>query len=93
MTLAEQVLDILADVAETDEVRRDPHLRLFATHVVDSLQTVDLVVRVCEVFDIEISPAEFDREAWATPLAIIEDVERRVNLRDAAQASGRGPDS
>ena len=85
MTLAETVLDILAEVAETDAVRFDPQLELYAARVLDSLQTVELIVRLSDAFDLEISPAEFDRSEWATPARIIEDMTRRV----ASAGTGR----
>ena len=78
MSHADNVLQILAEVAETDEVRSNPNLRLYETQVLDSLATVELIVRLSAAFSIDISPAEFDRAAWATPVLIIEDVERRL---------------
>ncbi len=78
MSTAEKVLAVLADVAESDEVRQDPDLRLYDRQVLDSLATVHLMVAFSEAFGIEISPAEFEREQWATPRKIVAYIEERV---------------
>lgn len=79
MSVQEKVLAILAHIAETGEVRRDLGLRLFDLAVLDSLKTVELMLALSQAFGIEISPAEFDRDEWATPGLIVADVERRVH--------------
>ncbi|MCK6556228.1 D-alanine--poly(phosphoribitol) ligase subunit DltC [Candidatus Binatia bacterium] len=78
MSVQEKTLAILARIAETDEVQKDPALRLFDLAVLDSLKTVELILALSAAFGIEISPAEFDRDEWATPSMIVADVERRV---------------
>jgi D-alanine--poly(phosphoribitol) ligase subunit 2 len=78
MSVAETVLQILSDIAATDEVRDNPDLRLFDLAVLDSLKTVELIVALSEAFGMEISPAELDREQWATPQRIVSYIEQRV---------------
>jgi D-alanine--poly(phosphoribitol) ligase subunit 2 len=78
MSIAHKVLNLLARVAESDEVAQNPDLPLFDLHVLDSLKTVELIVGLNEKFGIEISPAEFEREQWATPRKIIAYMEGRV---------------
>ena len=78
MSTAEKVLAVLADVAESDEVRRDPDLRLYDRQILDSLATVHLILAFAEAFGIEISPAELEREQWATPRKIVAYIEERV---------------
>jgi D-alanine--poly(phosphoribitol) ligase subunit 2 len=73
-----QILDVLARIAETDEVRTNPDLALFDLQVLDSMKTVELIVALGSELGVEISPAEFEREAWATPRKIVEDVENRL---------------
>jgi D-alanine--poly(phosphoribitol) ligase subunit 2 len=80
MSVAQQVLDLLARVAESDEAVRDPDLRLFDLHVLDSLKTVELIVGLNAKFGVEISPAEFEREQWATPRKIVAYMEGRVRV-------------
>jgi len=81
--ILEGILDVLEEVAETDEVRENASLDLFGEQVLDSLRTAELIVRVSDMFGLEISPAEFDREAWGTPEKIVADVTRR--LREAGR--------
>jgi len=72
------LLKILADVAGTDEVRKNPQLALFDTQVLDSMRVVELIVELDEKLGVVISPAEFDRESWATPEKFLQDVEARI---------------
>ena len=74
----ERVIDVLAEVAQSEEVRRDVNLRLFDRHVLDSLQTIELILALSTAFGVEISPAEFDRDEWATPQMIAEQIDRRL---------------
>ena len=75
---AAQILDVLARIAETDEVRTNPDLALFDLQVLDSMKTVELIVALGAELGVEISPAEFEREAWATPRKMVEDVQARL---------------
>jgi len=78
MSTAEKVLTALAEIAEVGEVRGNLDLRLYDLHLLDSLKTVELMVAFSEVFGVEISPAEFERERWATPRQMVADLESRV---------------
>jgi len=78
MSTAEKVLAVLADVAEIDVVRQDPDLRLYDLQILDSLATVQLMVAFSEAFGVEISPAEFEPEQWATPRKIVAYMEGKV---------------
>jgi D-alanine--poly(phosphoribitol) ligase subunit 2 len=42
------------------------------------MKTVELIVAYGTDLGVEISPAEFDREAWATPRKLIEDLQNRL---------------
>ena len=72
------LLKLLVEVAGTDEVLRNPQLDLFGTQTLDSIRTVELIVMLDEQCGVSISPAEFDRESWATPEKFIADVEARL---------------
>ena len=61
------ILDVLAGVAETDEVRTNLELALYDLQILDSMKTVELIVALQREIGVDISPAEFEREAWATP--------------------------
>ncbi len=74
----ERILDLLATVAETDEVRINPDLALYDLQILDSMKTVELIVALSNEMGVEISPAEFERESWATPRKLIADVVNRL---------------
>ncbi len=78
MSTADKVIDTLAKVTETDEVRRDPDLALFDLDLLDSLGTVQLIIALSDDFGVEISPAELERADWATPRKSVSYMERRV---------------
>jgi D-alanine--poly(phosphoribitol) ligase subunit 2 len=75
---ADQILEVLVTVTETEEVRTQPDLALYDMQVLDSMKTVELIVALGREVGVEVSPAEFDRDAWATPRKLIEDVQRRL---------------
>ena len=77
-TTADRTLDILAEVTETDRVRTEPDLPLFDAGLLDSLGIVTLITRLSEEFNLEISPAEFERDDWATPAKLTHDIARRL---------------
>ena len=76
MTISDRVLGVLVDVSETEGVRHEPDVRLYDLQILDSMQTVRLIVALSSEFGVEISPSEFDQEEWATP--IISYIERKV---------------
>jgi len=76
----EKVLQVLSSVTETDEVRANLELPLYECQVLDSIKTVELMIRVEEEFGLKISPAEFERETWGTPRRIIADLENRMQV-------------
>ena len=78
MTISDRVLDVLVDVSEIEGVRHEPDVRLYDLQILDSMQTVRLIVALSSEFGVEISPAEVDREEWATPRKIISYMERKV---------------
>lgn len=75
----DQILGVLATVAETDEVRTNADLALFDLQVLDSMKTVELIVALGQEFGVEISPAEFEREPWATPAKFVADIRQRLS--------------
>ena len=79
MTTADKVIDILARVTETDEVRQNMDLALFDEHLLDSLGLVQLVVALEEELGTEIAPAEIERAQFATPRKVVEFVESRAH--------------
>jgi len=77
MSSPEKILSLLSTVTETDEVLQNPDLALYDLQILDSMRTVELILAVSSEFGIEISPAEFDRDAWATPGKFVGDILQR----------------
>jgi D-alanine--poly(phosphoribitol) ligase subunit 2 len=77
-TVDDEVLAALTRLTRTHEVRRELDLELFELHLLDSLGVVELLVDLSQRLGIDLSPAEFDRQAWATPRKIIAYLEGRV---------------
>jgi D-alanine--poly(phosphoribitol) ligase subunit 2 len=74
----DKIMDVLAGVAETDEVRSNPELALYDLQILDSMKTVELMVALSNEVGVDISPAEFERESWATPRKFVADVLGRI---------------
>jgi len=77
--MKDKILSILAEVAETQEVFTQPDLALYDLQILDSMKTVELIVALGRELGVEVSPAEFEREAWATPAKLVADVEKRLS--------------
>ena len=84
-SVAQRTLRILAAAAETDEVYQDGNLRLYELGVLDSLNTVELMVALSQEFHVEISPAEFGREQWTTPNRIVAYMLEKVAADEGAR--------
>ena len=80
LSIAERVIEVLAEVAEDNVVRTDPDIPLFEQDVLDSLRTVDLILALTKEFGVDISPAELDRSLWATPKHIVAFMEAKVGV-------------
>jgi D-alanine--poly(phosphoribitol) ligase subunit 2 len=78
MTIADRILDVLVGVAEIDDLRHNPDVRLYDLQILDSMKTVELIVAFSNEFGVSISPAELTREEWATPQKIVSFMESRV---------------
>ena len=78
MVHAERVIKIIARVADAPEVERDPDVLLYERGLLDSLGTVELLVELSREFGVVLSPAEVDRDEWATPARIARYVESRI---------------
>ena len=74
----ERVLAILARVAESDDVREQSDLPLYDLQILDSLRTVELILAFGAELGVDVSPAELEREDWATPRKIVDYIERRM---------------
>jgi len=77
-TVAARALAILRDVTRDDDVVTDLDVPLFDSGLLDSLAVVTLILELEAAFGLVVSPADLDRESWATPRALVADVERRL---------------
>jgi D-alanine--poly(phosphoribitol) ligase subunit 2 len=77
MASLEEILNLLWKITGIDEVLVDPDLRLYDLQILDSMQTVDLLVALSDNFGVEIALADFDREQWATPRKFVDDIRGR----------------
>lgn len=71
MEFREQVLDLLTEVAENNVIKENPDVELFEEGIIDSFQTVGLLLEIRNKLDIEVSIMDFDRDEWATPNKIV----------------------
>lgn len=78
MELGARVSELIAQVADSDVVLGDPDVRLYECGILDSIATVELLVMLSREFDVDLSPAEVDREEWATPRRIAAYIQQRV---------------
>ena len=77
---SDKVLQLLASIGETNEVLTNLDLPLYDYQVLDSMRTVQLILAIEEEFGLKISPAEFERESWRTPRAVIADLQQRIQM-------------
>lgn len=69
--MEEKVLDMLVEVCEDEDVKEDLDVDLFESGLLDSLAVAELLVRIEEVFGIELSLTELDRTMISTPNKLI----------------------
>ncbi|MDR1953067.1 MAG: D-alanine--poly(phosphoribitol) ligase subunit DltC [Clostridiales Family XIII bacterium] len=79
METKENILDILAEITGTSEVRENLDVDLFAEGLLDSIGTVQLLLDLEAYCKVSIPVTEFDRAQWTTPKQIIEQVEQRIS--------------
>ena len=77
MDIEQKTLEILGEVTGMDATTLDPDTELYDRGLMDSMTTVQLIASLSEQLNLDISPAEFDREAWATPRRLVADIKRR----------------
>ena len=76
--IEERTTRLLAEVTDTPGRPLPPDAALYDRGLLDSMTTVQLIAALSDEFGLDISPAEFDRDAWATPAGIVADVRRRL---------------
>lgn len=78
MSISELVLDELVKASGNDEARNNLDVALYEDGILDSLATVELVVAFGDTLQINLTPAQVDRQMWATPRKMIADLEARA---------------
>lgn len=73
--MKDQILDILADVTGSDEVKKDLDINIFQTGLLDSMGTVQFLLELQDQLGVNVPVSEFDRSEWDTPNKIIAKVE------------------
>jgi D-alanine--poly(phosphoribitol) ligase subunit 2 len=73
----DKVLSILAEVCESDEIKKNPDLQLFDEGLLDSFATISLVVEFEQQLQISVPISDFNREEWATPNMIVHQLAER----------------
>lgn len=71
-----EFLTILAEITGEDEVKEDLDFPLYDSGVLDSLGTVQLLVEVEARMGIQVPVSDFDRDEWATPNKMLEQLEQ-----------------
>ncbi|QYA33887.2 D-alanine--poly(phosphoribitol) ligase subunit 2 [Macrococcus psychrotolerans] len=75
MEFKQEVLDVIADVAENNIVKENPDVRIFDENILDSFATVGLLLALNDRLDIDLTITDFDRDEWATPNMIADVLE------------------
>ena len=73
--MKDQILDILADITGSDEVKKDLDVNIFETGLLDSMGTVQLLLEFQNQLGVDVPVSGFDRSEWDTPNKIIAKVE------------------
>lgn len=73
--MKDQILDILADITGSDEVKKNLDVNIFETGLLDSMGTVQLLLEFQNQLGVDVPVSEFDRSEWDTPNKIIAKVE------------------
>ena len=76
--MEEKLLDLIADICDTDDVRTHRDIDLFETGLLDSLGAIDLLVEIEDEFGVVIAPTELEREEMNTVDKIIARVQERL---------------
>ena len=76
--IREKILEILAQLCDTNEIKNNPDIEIFKEGLLDSFGIIEFFVALQEQLNIEIAPTEVDREMWATPNKIIAYLEERT---------------
>ena len=76
--MREKLLDMIEELCGDEIVREDPDIDLLEEGLIDSLDYIELLLKIEDEFGLKLSPVELTREEMATPNRIIAVVEKRL---------------
>lgn len=76
--MEDKILDVIAEVCDTDDVRYERDIDLFEAGMLDSMGAIDLLVEIEVNFGVIIAPTEIEREEMNTVNKIIARVMERM---------------
>jgi len=76
--MREKLLDMIEELCGDEIVREDPDIDLLEEGLIDSLDYIELLLKIEDEFGLKLSPLELTREEMATPNRIIAVVEKRL---------------
>lgn len=77
MDYKELAIEIMEDIAETDEIKDNMDLDLFDAGLIDSLSTISIILLIEEKLGLTLQPTDFEREDIATVNNFIEFLKNR----------------
>lgn len=89
MDLKGTILKILQEIIGSNVASDDLDLPLYEHQLIDSLGTVELIVRLSEELKLDISPADLDRDTWATPRLLIANLQHRLSVAQGSECPVR----
>lgn len=76
--MREKLLVMIEELCGDEIVREDPDIDLLEEGLIDSLDYIELLLKIEDEFGLKMSPSELTREEMATPNRIIAVVEKRL---------------
>lgn len=76
--MKEKLLTMIEELCGDEIVKTDPDIDLLEEGLIDSLDYIELLLRIEEEFGLKMSPSELTREEMSTPNRIINVVEKRL---------------
>ena len=76
--MEDKLLDLIAEICDTDDIRDRRDVDLFEAGLLDSLGAIDLLVEIEDEFGVVIAPTELDRSEMNTVDKIVAQVQSRL---------------
>lgn len=76
--MKDKLLEMIEELCGDEIVRENPDIDLLEEGLIDSLDYIELLLKIEDEFGLRMSPSELTREEMATPNRIIAVVEKRL---------------